>query len=315
LQYLTKKLFLQNICTIGLHRRTFATSITAKATKQHEMKYTGVLNWEQDEETGVWGFMPKQDWATDTPFNTFLEASGLFHDVFEHYFEGEVKPFIGGTKVNTAYGEVCATGHRLYWYDRLGFTPFKYRKYAPSSLQEKDFMADTLHLFQEHKSDGYSMYSVKPLRIPYKPAKHVKNANMGIDYLIEEYKNELVKAGYKKNDQECTDVANALRMGYNMAFKKWNRQEYSTMIDFFESFLDFAHKMCENLKQAEQNAMINAELYSYDEETEEEEWNGGYLHSITVQVDTCKPSFKITAKCQEGKTYKIHHPHQLSAGF
>jgi len=47
------------------------------------------LDLKEDEATGIIGFIP----STCEEFNSFTDAIGLFHDVFEHWFENHHKYF------------------------------------------------------------------------------------------------------------------------------------------------------------------------------------------------------------------------------
>ena len=52
------------------------------------MKYQVKLRYFEDEGYGQKGFTHHNTYNLDTPFNAFTDISGVFHDVFEHYFEG-----------------------------------------------------------------------------------------------------------------------------------------------------------------------------------------------------------------------------------
>jgi hypothetical protein len=52
-----------------------------------------------------------------THFNAFWDQRGIFHDVWEHYFEGQHKYFQGNNSFNIG-GEIAAMGH-CYYYTNL----------------------------------------------------------------------------------------------------------------------------------------------------------------------------------------------------
>jgi len=49
-----------------------------------------------------------------TPFTPFWDGYGIFHDVFEHYFEGKLSYFKDKFKMNIG-GEIAAAGHAAYY--------------------------------------------------------------------------------------------------------------------------------------------------------------------------------------------------------
>lgn len=83
-------------------------------------EYTVNLKMFQDDATGEWGLAPSNSLNQDDSFNAFWSAEGLFHDVFEHYFEDEHIFFRGKNAFNVG-GEVAAMGHRVYYYETFGF--------------------------------------------------------------------------------------------------------------------------------------------------------------------------------------------------
>lgn len=66
-----------------------------------------------EDENGEYGLLHK---GSEEVFNSFWNAIGIFHDVFEHYFEGN-KYFRGDAEFNRC-GEIAASGAAYYyWYD------------------------------------------------------------------------------------------------------------------------------------------------------------------------------------------------------
>lgn len=73
------------------------------------------LNIREDEATGIIGFIPEG--CED--FNSFTDSIGLFHDIFEHWFEGKHKYFKDEFKCDRS-GELVAMGACYYFYNELG---------------------------------------------------------------------------------------------------------------------------------------------------------------------------------------------------
>lgn len=71
-----------------------------------------LLKFFKDDANGEWGLAHVD--AIDKGFNAFFSSVGIFHDIMEHYFEGEHKYFRGDYAYNVG-GEIAASGH-MTWY-------------------------------------------------------------------------------------------------------------------------------------------------------------------------------------------------------
>lgn len=76
------------------------------------------LDFFEDEVTGGFGLAHYNAIHCETPFNAFFHAIGIFHDVFEHYFEDNHPYFIGKNSFNIG-GEMCAMGAFAYFAETL----------------------------------------------------------------------------------------------------------------------------------------------------------------------------------------------------
>ncbi len=72
------------------------------------------LRFFEDEATGEWGLAHANSIDREEPFNAFWSHQGIFHDVFEHYFE-DVSPYFSGDYAFNVGGEVAAMGHYAYY--------------------------------------------------------------------------------------------------------------------------------------------------------------------------------------------------------
>lgn len=108
------------------------------------MQYEVTLKLHEDDATGNWGLAPVDTINTANAFNAFWNPEGIFHDVFEHYCEA-ILPYYSGKGFMTLWGEMCASGHALAYYD-LGINSFRYRK----GRTDRDFCADTFTIVQEY---------------------------------------------------------------------------------------------------------------------------------------------------------------------
>ena len=82
------------------------------------MNYKVNLVFFNDDANGEWGLAHFNSINRDQSFNAFWSGNGMFHDVFEHYYEG-VHPFFQGNFSFNVGGEVAAMGHRTYYQERF----------------------------------------------------------------------------------------------------------------------------------------------------------------------------------------------------
>lgn len=153
------------------------------------MKYEVTLRYHQDDSTGTWGLAPTKTINNSTSFNAFWGADGIFHDVFEHYFEGNHKYYTGNGFM-TLWGEMCASGHGIA-YKNIGIDNFRYRKHR----QQRDFKADTVgyvyeaiyEMGQYPDERPYTEFdmSKETCRAPYKNPKSYNDYNL--ESTISEY--------------------------------------------------------------------------------------------------------------------------------
>ena len=96
------------------------------------MEYKVNLIIFEDDSTGEWGLAHKNSINNQygSNFNAFWNGIGIFHDVFEHYFEDVNKYFIGDYAFNIG-GEIAAMGHLAYYWNE--FRPSE-RRLNPNSI-------------------------------------------------------------------------------------------------------------------------------------------------------------------------------------
>lgn len=109
------------------------------------MQYEVFLKYHEDDATSSWGFAPIKTINQERSFNAFWSASGIFHDVFEHYMEG-ILPYYSGKGFMTLWGEMAASAHGLAYAD-IGIEAFKHRR--GYKLGSRDYTIDTYQIIQE----------------------------------------------------------------------------------------------------------------------------------------------------------------------
>lgn len=152
------------------------------------MQYEVILKYAVDDATGEYGLVPVKTLNAPTPFNSFWSPEGVFHDVFEHYFEG-VNKYYNGEGFLQLWGEMCASAHAFAYYE-LGLESFRYRKYRP----QRDFTIDTFASLQEAMSepDYYTDYGAQKetCLVPYQT---LNKELWSVEAVVEEYKEKVLK--------------------------------------------------------------------------------------------------------------------------
>lgn len=93
------------------------------STKRSRLVHTVELRLFEDDSTGEYGLTHTDtcEGGSGDGFNAFYDAKGIFHDVFEHWFERRHKYFQGIYAMNVG-GEMAAMGAAMYYYDTLGLS-------------------------------------------------------------------------------------------------------------------------------------------------------------------------------------------------
>ena len=80
--------------------------------------YKVKLRFFKDEANGEWGVAHDNAIDNNESFNAFWNGIGIFHDIFEHYFE-DVHPYFEGDYAFNIGGEVAAMGHLTYYNEQF----------------------------------------------------------------------------------------------------------------------------------------------------------------------------------------------------
>lgn len=208
------------------------------------MKYEVILKLHEDDVTGTWGLCHPN---TIGRFNAFWGADGVFHDVFEHYFEG-IHPYFSGKAELTLWGEMAASGHAIA-YRNIGIDSFQYRK----GFNRRDFTADTMGYLQEavyeckqeKTLEPYMEYSIdKSLcKVPYQKDPDCSELHHWVNeylYYVDKERdseNSLTSKFIRKVSKSC--IKRCYYWGYKRAMKIISsdiNNSYNVLQEFLETW-------------------------------------------------------------------------------
>ena len=134
-------------------------------------------------------------------FNAFWSGLGIFHDVWEHYFEGD-KYFQEDNFMNIG-GEMAAMGHALVFYNCMRI------RHGNSWNHYTQSIASTTYTeIQESISEGYSRYG-NTLACAVPRQRNVHDASGYLENIIYDVYTESKKAKYEYingEDKEYSDM-------------------------------------------------------------------------------------------------------------
>lgn len=199
------------------------------------MRYEVSLRLHQDDASGEWGLCHANAVGT---FNAFWGADGIFHDVFEHYYE-DVHPYFKGQNAFQIFGEAAASGHGIAYND-IGINNFMYR----SSKPIRDFIADTKQVLEDwvHGHQDYPEYALDSYCLPKQP--NVFHASLQYwlnnyhDWINDRITDELPNASLIPMDK----IENCYRWGYKRAMKIVG-DDRSHAYNVLYSFLERWHRI------------------------------------------------------------------------
>lgn len=128
----------KRLCKMAIFRET---EMVHKPSR-HEV----TLEFFCDDANGEWGVTTKESLLKEG-FNAFWTPVGIFHDVFEHWFEDKHEYFTGDACFN-AGGEIAAMAAAIYYTMTLGFRdriigdyhPFEYSAADTAASYPKEFI-------------------------------------------------------------------------------------------------------------------------------------------------------------------------------
>lgn len=224
---------------------------------------------------GLFGFIPKG--SEERGFACFYGGIGLFHDVFEHFFEEKHKYFKGDFAYNVG-GEMTAMGMAMYYHYVLGV----HNRPIPNTYWQGNFseavMRTTFSEIQESVLEGYTNFGEELLcNVPYqKPCDYNMESMLSeFEYRISElevrtsYEDERLAAIEYKKSVKGWKINRLHRYGYHWAerlipYNKDNQIKLAEFIDFWDVFSkkitaeDLVKVVCEaKIKVIKRKSIVN----------------------------------------------------------
>ncbi len=227
-----------------------------KRMSNKRLVHTVKLRFFEDQANGEWGLAHNETYKENNGgdgFNAFWDGRGLFHDVWEHWFELEHKYFKGHSAMNVG-GEMAAMGALWYYYDTLGL----HERQFPGNV---NYMGDMMRrgtedLVTEALSEGYCNFgSTLESSVPNQKETDNNELECQLDlYWSNVLKHKVYEHGEVNRDERAKESAdiyrkslskrkiqNLHRWGYRMAEKLVphtyaNRQTLANFIAFWGDF-------------------------------------------------------------------------------
>ena len=217
--------------------------------KTKPTSYKVLLTFFQDNANGEYGLAHEN--AIDRGFNAFWTGQGIFHDVFEHYFEENNKYFQNKFGFNIG-GEICAMGHLAYYWEMA--RP-ENRKLSDRSTYpfEHSIAHTTISDMEEAISEGYTNFGSR-LECAVPKQKDVNSyilTNIIHEHLycmevatISEKCYEIEAAKEFKRSITDNKIINLYTYGYKLAEQIAPNTEHNKKALF--DFIDFWKEFCSN---------------------------------------------------------------------
>lgn len=198
--------------------------------------------------SGEYGFAGENTTGDYPSFNAFYNGIGIFHDVFEHWFEKRHKYFMGDYAMNVG-GEMVAMGSAMYYYFVLCV-----RNRPLNSIHSFDSaaMLTTFGALQEAIHYGYTTFGSELLcKVPYQKdtgdwtlesmlSEYIAKFKSLEDRLPEDEQEREGAIVYKKSVSK-SKIVRLHRYGYNIAKKlvpdnKENSEMCYKFIEYWNKF-------------------------------------------------------------------------------
>jgi len=194
---------------------------------KYEVKLRVVINSSDIyNESGFLGLQPAATYGENygrEAFQPFWSPEGIYHDIFQHWFEDMLKPFKGNGFMSM-YGEMAASAIHLYE-QTIGFESFMLRKSQWSV--NYNGVADTIDTIEDYIADEENF--LEHLLSSFCVNKRLKvDYNYALSSAINEYYYRLEEMGVRHSRPKRaiqklkTTVSKAYMYGWRLAEKMWS---------------------------------------------------------------------------------------------
>lgn len=206
------------------------------------------LEFFQDDANGEYGLAHSNAIHNENPFNAFYNGVGMFHDIFEHWFEDKHPYFMGDNSFNIG-GEMAAMGAAMYMYSELGVYNRPLNSGSMYSFEENRRLENESSvgecIREGYCNYGYTLESGVPKQKPVDSGE--------IEYLAEtlwdNVKNlptgdaqEHEDAVAYKDSVTYRKIADLHRWGYRKAASMFDNNCHNQ--DLFVAFIEYWDKFC-----------------------------------------------------------------------
>lgn len=208
------------------------------------------LKFIYDDDSGIYGATHENTHYIfgDVKFDPFWDGQGIFHDVFEHWFEGTHKYFRNDAFMNVG-GEIAASGTMCYFMYTLG-VPNRMSKNTWNPINDL-IQNTTLYMMQEAIEEGYCKYGVELVsHVPYQPPMEHSGGVSWVDTIVEETWDSIKKTKPKGEIGEVyrkSITKQKIKDLYYWGYRKTESmiddttENSNLMIDFIEFWNNFCH--------------------------------------------------------------------------
>lgn len=215
------------------------------------------LRFFQDDANGEYGVAPVQTFDAhvnyDVKFNAFWNGIGIFHDVWEHYFEMKHKYFQEEYGMNVG-GEMAAMGHMWYYQNKLGL--YNKRRINPHSIySDGDNMRETTYsLIQEAIYSGWTSFgSTLESNVPKQKPVDDSELEYQIEKMWKDSKSLRCANSYPEENRYAKDYKRSVKFRKIADLHRWGFREAERRVpnttenhDTLCNFIDFWNDFTKN---------------------------------------------------------------------
>jgi len=223
------------------------------------------LEFFRDDVTGSYGLAHEKTIGLNESFNAFWSGIGIFHDVFEHWFENNHKYFQDDYAMNIG-GEISAMGAMWYYYGVLGVINRRGFIFKNHFVNMSELMVSTIeNLCVDAICYGYTNYGKTiESNVPRQKKVNDYTFESQITELWARFESAQVDTN-EEQERECaiefkksitySKIANLYRWGYKMASKLVPDNDENC--ELINNFIEFWDKFCKRNDAESMSKMFN----------------------------------------------------------